>query len=75
MNRNGSRAASRSDEAEDVEPPAARQRRHVGVGRRSRRRPGPLARRSMRLAPVRAPADLDVERHVERHRRLGGRAP
>ena len=26
----------------------------------------------MRGAPVRAPADLDVERDVERHRRLGG---
>ena len=58
-------------EAEDVEPAASRKRRHVGVGRRSlpgRREPC----RSMRLAPMLAPADLDVERHVELDRRLGG---
>ena len=60
-------------EAEDIEPAAAGERRHVGVGAR---RSGAAAarRRSMRRAPMLAPADLDVERHIERHRRLGGAA-
>ena len=73
MNRNGTIPAEPQHEAEDVEPAAARERRHVGIGRRSRCRcGGALGLASMRLAPMRAPADLDIERHVELHRRFGG---
>ena len=37
-----------------------------------RRLPLDSCARSMGFAPVHAPADLDVQRHVELHRRLGG---
>ena len=57
-------------EAEEIDPPAARQRGEVGGRRRRSSGSG-----SMRGAPMRAPADLDVERHVELERRLGGVAP
>ena len=56
------------DEAEEVDPPAARQRRQVG----GRPRCGGRVSVAQCAAPqLRAPADLDVQRHVELERRLG----